>query len=136
MPAESTAQLTIPLEAGHVRTARRVAGAAARRAGVAEDDLDAVRLAVSEACSRATLRAATADHADRRSQARARITMTEGDGWFLVEVHEDVAPSPAASAAARESEELAAALIAAVTPRFDERVEHSSAVTTMGWPIP
>lgn len=37
----------------HVRTARLVAVAVARRAGVAEEVLDEVRLAVGEACSRA-----------------------------------------------------------------------------------
>ncbi|MGA8114404.1 MAG: ATP-binding protein [Actinocatenispora sp.] len=37
----------------HVRTARLVAVAVARRAGVAEELLDEVRLAVGEACSRA-----------------------------------------------------------------------------------
>src|SRR3984957_11290893 len=41
-----------PLPA-HVRTARLVALAMARRVGVAEDMLDEVRLAVCEACSRA-----------------------------------------------------------------------------------
>jgi len=41
-----------PLPA-HVRTARLVALATARRAGVAEDLLDEVRFAVGEACSRA-----------------------------------------------------------------------------------
>jgi anti-sigma regulatory factor (Ser/Thr protein kinase) len=37
----------------HVRTARLVAVAMARRAGVDEESLDEVRLAVGEACSRA-----------------------------------------------------------------------------------
>lgn len=37
----------------HVRTARLVAGAVARRCGVADDVLDEVRVAVGEACSRA-----------------------------------------------------------------------------------
>jgi anti-sigma regulatory factor (Ser/Thr protein kinase) len=41
-----------PLTA-HVRTARLVALAVARRAGVADEMLDEVRLAVGEACSRA-----------------------------------------------------------------------------------
>jgi anti-sigma regulatory factor (Ser/Thr protein kinase) len=41
-----------PLPA-HVRTARLIATAVARRAGVPEDVLDEVRLAVGEACSRA-----------------------------------------------------------------------------------
>lgn len=41
----------------HVRTARLVATAVARRLGLADEQLDAVRLAVGEACARAVQRA-------------------------------------------------------------------------------
>ena len=40
-------------DAAHVRTARLIAAAMARRSGVGEDVLDEVRLAVGEACARA-----------------------------------------------------------------------------------
>ncbi|GLU47210.1 ATP-binding protein [Nocardiopsis ansamitocini] len=46
-------QLTISALPAHVRTARLMATAVARRAGIAESTLDEVRLAVGEACSRA-----------------------------------------------------------------------------------
>ncbi|RNL83296.1 ATP-binding protein [Halostreptopolyspora alba] len=46
-------QLTISALPAHVRTARLMATAVARRAGIAESALDEVRLAVGEACSRA-----------------------------------------------------------------------------------
>ncbi|QBI51974.1 ATP-binding protein [Streptomonospora litoralis] len=46
-------QLTISALPAHVRTARLMATAVARRAGIAETALDEVRLAVGEACSRA-----------------------------------------------------------------------------------
>lgn len=49
----STVRLGFSPAAAHVRTARLVAVAVARRAGVAEEVLDEVRLAVGEACSRA-----------------------------------------------------------------------------------
>src|ERR1700750_1758117 len=39
--------------AAHVRTARLIAAAMARRSGVGEEILDEVRLAVGEACARA-----------------------------------------------------------------------------------
>jgi anti-sigma regulatory factor (Ser/Thr protein kinase) len=45
--------LRLPPSAAHVRTARLIAAAMARRSGVGEDVLDEVRLAVGEACSRA-----------------------------------------------------------------------------------
>jgi serine/threonine-protein kinase RsbW len=49
----ATVEMTFTPLAAHVRTARLVATAVARRSGVAEALLDEVRLAVGEACSRA-----------------------------------------------------------------------------------
>ncbi|MDP9863583.1 MULTISPECIES: ATP-binding protein [Streptosporangium] len=49
----ATVELTFSALPAHVRTARLVATAIARRTGVAESLLDEVRLAVGEACSRA-----------------------------------------------------------------------------------
>jgi anti-sigma regulatory factor (Ser/Thr protein kinase) len=50
---EATVTLRLPPTPAHVRTARLVAAAMARRSGVTEDLLDEVRLAVGEACARA-----------------------------------------------------------------------------------
>lgn len=49
----ATVEVSFTALPAHVRTARLVALAVARRAGVADDLLDEVRLAVGEACSRA-----------------------------------------------------------------------------------
>ena len=49
----ATVEMTFTPLPAHVRTARLVATAMARRSGVAEALLDEVRLAVGEACSRA-----------------------------------------------------------------------------------
>ncbi|ACZ83520.1 MULTISPECIES: ATP-binding protein [Streptosporangium] len=49
----ATVELTFSALPAHVRTARLVATAIARRTGVEESLLDEVRLAVGEACSRA-----------------------------------------------------------------------------------
>src|SRR6202034_2411349 len=49
----ATVEVTFTALPVHVRTARLVATAVARRSGVAESLLDEVRLAVGEACSRA-----------------------------------------------------------------------------------
>jgi anti-sigma regulatory factor (Ser/Thr protein kinase) len=49
----STVQVSFTALPAHVRTARLVALAVARRAGVPDELLDEVRLAVGEACSRA-----------------------------------------------------------------------------------
>jgi serine/threonine-protein kinase RsbW len=69
-----------PLPA-HVRTARLVATAVARRSGVAESLLDEVRLAVGEACSRAV-------EANRRTSPAqpVRIALSNVPGRFEVEV--------------------------------------------------
>lgn len=48
-----TVRLDFTPAPAHVRTARLVAVAVARRAGVSEELLDEIRLAVGEACSRA-----------------------------------------------------------------------------------
>ena len=48
-----TVTLRLPPSAAHVRTARLIAAAVARRSGVSEELLDEVRLAVGEACARA-----------------------------------------------------------------------------------
>ncbi|MFE5328623.1 ATP-binding protein [Embleya sp. NPDC056575] len=74
----------------HVRTARLVAAAVARRAGVAETVLDEVRLAVGEACSRAV-----GMHRSRADDDRpVTVTLDDGDGRFCIEVNDGV-PQPA-----------------------------------------
>src|SRR5215207_7903290 len=50
---EVTVTLRLPANAAHVRTARLIAAAMARRCGISEGLLDEVRLAVGEACARA-----------------------------------------------------------------------------------
>ena len=52
----STVALRFSPAAEHVRTARLVAVSVARRAGLAEDQLDAIRLSVGEMCARAVRR--------------------------------------------------------------------------------
>jgi serine/threonine-protein kinase RsbW len=69
-----------PLPA-HVRTARLVATAVARRSGVDETLLDEVRLAVGEACSRAV-----EAHRLYCPEEPVKIALTNGSGRFEVEV--------------------------------------------------
>jgi serine/threonine-protein kinase RsbW len=72
----ATVEVTFTPLPAHVRTARLVATAVARRSGVDESLLDEVRLAVGEACSRAVeahqkhcpgqpIRVALTDHGER-----------------------------------------------------------------------
>ncbi len=75
-----------PLPA-HVRTARLVATAVARRSGVDEALLDEVRLAVGEACSRAV-----EAHQERCPREPVRVALTGTDGRFEVVVTDAAAP--------------------------------------------
>jgi anti-sigma regulatory factor (Ser/Thr protein kinase) len=52
-PRLSTVNVTFTPDPAYVRTVRLVAAAVARRAGVPDDILDEVRLAIGEACTRA-----------------------------------------------------------------------------------
>ncbi|WP_051366282.1 ATP-binding protein [Hamadaea tsunoensis] len=52
----ATVRLEFSPEPAHVRTARLVGVAVARKAGLGEDRLDDVRLAIGEACGRAVTR--------------------------------------------------------------------------------
>ncbi|RII13083.1 serine-protein kinase RsbW [Streptomyces sp. YIM 130001] len=68
----------------HVRTARLVAAAVARRAGVDEAVLDEVRLAVGEACSRAV-----GLHQSHGIEAPVRVALTEDEKQFSIEVGDE-----------------------------------------------
>jgi anti-sigma regulatory factor (Ser/Thr protein kinase) len=65
----------------HVRTARLVAVATARRAGLDEARLDEVRLAVGEVCARAVRRSQRAG-----AKGRLLVEMDDGPSTFAVEV--------------------------------------------------
>jgi serine/threonine-protein kinase RsbW len=91
----ATVEVTFTPLPAHVRTARLVATAVARRSGVDEALLDEVRLAVGEACSRAV-------EAHRRHcpAEPVRIEMTDADKRFVVVVSDHAPAASAASAAA------------------------------------
>lgn len=78
MPTVEVSFTALP---AHVRTARLVATAVARRSGVAEALLDEVRLAVGEACSRAV-----EAHRLYCPAEPVRIALTDLAGRFEVEV--------------------------------------------------
>ena len=82
-----------PLPA-HVRTARLVATAVARRSGVDEALLDEVRLAVGEACSRAV-----EAHQEHCPAEPVRVALTGTDGRFEVVVTDTAAQGAGAAAA-------------------------------------
>ena len=77
----ATVEVTFTALPAHVRTARLVATAVARRSGVAESLMDEVRLAVGEACSRAV-----ETHAERCPDRPVRVALSSQAGRFQIEV--------------------------------------------------
>lgn len=116
------ATLTLPSAAEHVRTARLVAVAAARRSGFDEEVVDDVRLAVGEAVARAVQRAT----ASRPGSDVDVVIADEGDR-FLVEVTDRAGADPDS---ADPDDALGLSLLAALVPV----VEVDGSRVTLVWP--
>src|SRR5438270_723407 len=76
--AMPTVRLSFSPAPAHVRTARLVAVAVARRAGVAEELLEEIRLAIGEACSRAV-----ALHRTHGVEDLVDVAMDDGDRFTV-----------------------------------------------------
>jgi anti-sigma regulatory factor (Ser/Thr protein kinase) len=85
----ATVTLRLPASAVHVRTARLVAAAMARRSGVDEALLDEVRLAVGEACARAV-------RLHERHGVDAPVTVEFADDDHFIVAVVDCAPTDTA----------------------------------------
>jgi serine/threonine-protein kinase RsbW len=107
----ATVEVTFTPLPAHVRTARLVATAVARRSGVDESLLDEVRLAVGEACSRAV--EAHRQHCPRKP---IRVELTDHEERFEVVVT-DAAPAGENGAASLTEPHAAAKPQAAVEPQ-------------------
>ncbi|HEX5533866.1 MAG TPA: ATP-binding protein [Actinomycetales bacterium] len=81
MPTVTLTFTTLP---EHVRTARLVAAAVARRHGLTEDVLDDIRLAVGEACARAVARAQ-----DAGRQGTMHVEIFEPPDRLVVVIRDD-----------------------------------------------
>jgi serine/threonine-protein kinase RsbW len=141
----ATVELTFTALPAHVRTARLVATAVARRSGVDESLLDEVRLAVGEACSRAV-----EGHQLHCPAEPVRLALTDLAGRFEVEVTDTCAPDGIASgdlggstAAERDPDEsgragLPAGLGIAVLASLADDVQISATpagtIIRMSWP--
>jgi serine/threonine-protein kinase RsbW len=141
----ATVELSFTPLPAHVRTARLVATAVARRSGVDESLLDEVRLAVGEACSRAV-----EGHQRYCPAEPVRLALTDLAGRFEVEVTDTCVPgahAPAGhgagagvgGAAARGAEaDVPAGLGIAVIEGLADEVEISETaagtIIRMSWP--
>jgi anti-sigma regulatory factor (Ser/Thr protein kinase) len=143
-----TVKLAFSPTPAHVRTARLVAVATARNAGVAESALDEIRLAVGEACSRAV-----GLHVQHKRSELIEVEFTDGNRFEVVvrdsapaaeALHADLAvSSPFADGTFAETEteeEVAAGVGLALLTGLVEDVTVSPAddrdgtVVRMSWP--
>ena len=137
-------ELSFPARPVHVRTARQVAVALARRAELAEDVLDEIRLAVAEACGLvlSVLRSGPAD-------LPLAVDFDDEDG-FTVEIRADARLPAATGAAALEVVAEAAstqaddvadlpagaalAVLSELTPVLDAATSAQGLCLKLGWP--
>ncbi|WP_328910927.1 ATP-binding protein [Streptomyces sp. NBC_00234] len=133
----ATVELRFSAQPEHVRTARLVAAAVARRAGVDEALLDEVRLAVGEACSRAV-----GLHRTYGITAPVTVVLIEEEKVFSIEVGDEV---PDATPGGRNGEtdsepdgegedEMGLAVISGLVDDVEVRSGADGGVIRMSWP--
>lgn len=139
----ATVELRFSALPEHVRTARLVAAAVARRAGVDEAVLDEVRLAVGEACSRAVGLHQAAD-----VPAPVRVALIEEEKLFSIEVGDEAprtAPGGRASgsrsgggeepeAEAEGEDEMGLAVISGLVDDVEVTAGENGGSIRMRWP--
>ncbi|MDQ1009305.1 anti-sigma regulatory factor (Ser/Thr protein kinase) [Streptomyces sp. V4I23] len=135
----ATVELRFSAQPEHVRTARLVAAAVARRAGVDEAVLDEVRLAVGEACSRAV-----GLHRSHGLTAPVRVLLSEEEKTFSIEVGDEVPGSgggagPGGRAAdeeadAEDEDEMGLAVISGLVDDMEVLSSEDGGVIRMSWP--
>ena len=131
-----TVRLAFSAAPQYVRTARLVGVAVARRAGVADELLDEVRLAIGEACGQAVAR-----HRRHGVRELVRVEMSD-DGPYTVRVIDacgaDAVAGNGAGPAGHEDEDtdrMHAALLAALAGDVDIRRHASGTEVRMVWPV-
>jgi anti-sigma regulatory factor (Ser/Thr protein kinase) len=99
-PTVPTVELRFTPLPAHVRTARLVAAALARRAGIDESYIDEVKLAVGEACARAV-------GVNQPLGAEVVVGLTDDAGTFVVSVRDAGEHDETAAREAAEATDLA-----------------------------
>jgi len=138
-----TIELRFTALPGHVRTARLVVAAVARRAGIDESTLDEVRLAVGEACSRAV-----ALHRRHCPDAAVTMRLRDDNGQLQVTVTDQAPASDNGAEHALGVIDTAAgdpieifpasvgiAVIAGLVDDVDVRTGPNGSTVHMSWPV-
>ncbi|MEU9310324.1 ATP-binding protein [Streptomyces sp. NPDC048256] len=132
----ATVELRFSALPEHVRTARLVAAAVARRAGVDEAVLDEVRLAVGEACTRAV-----GLHQTGGITAPVKVSLIEEEKQFSIEVGDeaprsapgDRAPGSGVDVEAEE-DEMGLAVISGLVDDVEVSAGEHGGLIRMTWP--
>jgi anti-sigma regulatory factor (Ser/Thr protein kinase) len=134
----ATVELRFSALPEHVRTARLVAAAVARRAGVDEAVLDEVRLAVGEACTRAV-----GLHQSSGISAPVRVSLIEEEKQFSIEVGDEAphaVPGERSSGAGGdadadlEEDDMGLAVISGLVDDVDVSAGENGGLIRMTWP--
>ncbi|WP_369215419.1 ATP-binding protein [Streptomyces flavofungini] len=134
----ATVELCFSALPEHVRTARLVAAAVARRAGVDEAVLDEVRLAVGEACTRAV-----GLHQSSGVTAPVRVALIEDEKLFSIEVGDEAprsAPGDRGAAGqgadhdAEGEDEMGLAVISGLVDDVEVTSGEAGGQIRMSWP--
>ncbi|MBK3646269.1 MULTISPECIES: ATP-binding protein [Streptomyces] len=133
----ATVELRFSALPEHVRTARLVAAAVARRAGVDEAVLDEVRLAVGEACSRAV-----GLHQSAGITSPVQVKLVEEEKQFSIEVGDeapratpgDRAPGAAGDDVETEEDEMGLAVISGLVDDVEVSAGKHGGSIRMTWP--
>ncbi len=137
----ATVELLLSALPIHVRTARLVGVAVARRAGLSDELVDELRLAIGEACSRAV-----ALHAAHAPDTLVKVVLRDGPSGLSVEVT-DVGPAAAPVdgevhellAADLEADELdpqvALAMLSGLVDDLEITPSATGTTVFMRWPI-
>ncbi|MER6334773.1 ATP-binding protein [Streptomyces sp. NPDC001034] len=135
----ATVELRFSALPEHVRTARLVAAAVARRAGVDEAVLDEVRLAVGEACSRAV-----GLHQTGGIDAPVKVALIEEEKQFSIEVGDEAPHAVPAERVSRgaaadadveaEEDEMGLAVISGLVDDVEVTTGENGGLIRMTWP--
>ncbi|UUU24003.1 ATP-binding protein [Streptomyces sp. DSM 40750] len=134
----ATVELRFSALPEHVRTARLVAAAVARRAGVDEAVLDEVRLAVGEACTRAV-----GLHQSSGISAPVRVSLIEEEKQFSIEVGDEAphaVPGDKSSGAGGdadvdiEEDDMGLAVISGLVDDVEVSAGENGGLIRMTWP--
>ncbi|MFJ4486856.1 ATP-binding protein [Streptomyces longwoodensis] len=133
----ATVELRFSALPEHVRTARLVAAAVARRSGVDEAVLDEVRLAVGEACSRAV-----GLHQLSGVTAPVKVSLIEEEKQFSIEVGDEAphaVPGARGSGGAEpeaetEEDEMGLAVISGLVDDVEVSTGEHGGLIRMTWP--